>query len=123
MASSRCPSCGLQNFSSAIVCRRCDTPLLKVAGRPDALPSATERKESFRWLRRATLFTILLAILLLPAVFLFIVVLGAKHGAETGMMDFTTEQKWTMVKWYVTSLGIAVIIIFTFFYLRRNNQD
>ena len=84
---------------------------------------APARKESFRWVRRATVFTILLAILLLPAVFLYIVVLGAKHGAETGLMDFTEEQKWTMVKWYLTSLGIAIIIIFTFFYLRRNNQD
>jgi len=123
MASSKCPSCGLQNFPTAIVCRRCNCPLLKVAGRPDDLPSTLEQKESFRWLRRATLFTILLAILLFPAVFLFIVVRGAKHGAETGLMDFTSEQWWTIVKWYVTSLGIVVIITFTWFYLRRNNQD
>ena len=88
-----------------------------------ARASAPVRKESFRWFRKATLFTILLAILLLPAVFLFIVITGAKHGAETGLMDFTSEQKWTMVKWYVTSLALAIIIIFTFFYLRRNNQD
>src|SRR3954464_15946953 len=121
MASSKCPSCGLQNFSTAIVCRRCNCPLLKVAGRPADRSSTLESQESFRWLRRATLFTILLAILLFPAVFLFIVVLGAQHGAETGMMDFTSEQWWTMVKWYVTSLAVAVIIIFTFFYLRRNN--
>jgi ABC-type phosphate transport system permease subunit len=84
---------------------------------------APAKKESFLWVRRATLFTIMLAVMLFPAVFLFIVVQGAKHGAETGLMDFTAEQKWTMVKWYLTSLGVSVIIIFTFFYLRRDKQD
>src|SRR3982751_996680 len=122
MASTKCPACGLQNFAAAMVCRRCSCPLLEVVGRPAHLSSAPARKKSSRWLRRATLFSILLAILLLPAVFLFIVVLSAKHGAETGL-DFTPEQMTTMVKWYVTLLGLSVVLIFTVFYLRRSKDD
>src|SRR4051812_36692208 len=122
MASTRCPACGLQNFAAAVVCRRCHCPLLEVAGRPADLSSRYAKKESPHWVRRASVFSIILAILLLPAVFLFIVVLSAKHGSETGM-DFTPEQMTTMVKWYVTLLGVSVILIFTIFYLRRNKHD
>lgn len=123
MASTKCPSCGLQNFATAIVCRRCDFPLLKEAGRPANFFATPPRKESFRWVLRATTFFILIAVLLLPAIFLYVVVLGAKHGSETGLMDFTDEQKWQMIRWYLTALGISVVLIFTVFYLRRNKQD
>jgi hypothetical protein len=123
MASTKCPSCGRQNFTTAIVCRHCSCPLLGEAPRPRNLSSTPVRKESFRWVLNASLISVAFAVLLFFVVFLVNVIPNAMHSSETGWTDFTESQKEAMLRWYLTLLGIAVVVVFTVFYRRRHKHD
>ena len=123
MSSSKCPSCGLDNFSSAVVCRRCQCPL--VGGFAQALRANLHqpRKQSYRWLVDALLISIAFAVLLFFAFFLFTVIPNAMYSSETGWTDYTPEQTARMKYWYGMLVTTGVVLIFLFFYSRRRRYD
>jgi hypothetical protein len=119
---SKCPSCGLTNFSSAVVCRQCQCPLIGEVARAIRSGHPTFKRVSYRWIVNALLISIGYAVLLFFAIFLIYVIPGAMYSSETGWRDFTSEQIASMKFWYFVLLGGGVALIFLFFFLRRHND-
>jgi len=119
MASSKCPHCGLDNFSSALVCRRCQCPLVGEYAKALRANLTRPQKVSPRWLVNFLLVSIAYAVLLVFAFFLFTVIPNAMYSSETGWSDYTPEQWSNMKFWYLILVGIGVILIFLFFHSRR----
>jgi uncharacterized BrkB/YihY/UPF0761 family membrane protein len=80
-------------------------------------------KTSYRWLLKAALTSIALAVLLVFVVFLVNVIPSAMYSSETKWTDFTPEQWASMKLWYFVLLGGGAILIFLFFFLRKGEGD
>ena len=120
MSSTKCPACGLTNFSSALVCRRCSCPLLGEVAAAMRANLSQPRRLSYRWAVNAVLSSIAYAVLLFFCFFLFTVIPNAMYSSETGWTDYTEEQLDNLKFWYWISLTGGVILIFLFFLLRRD---
>jgi len=119
VSSSKCPNCGLTNFSSALVCRRCGCPLIGDVANKIRESRPVQKQSSYRWLVLASMFSLAFAFLLFLMFFLFTVIPNAMSTSETGWRDYTAEQKANMSFWYFLSLGCGIAIILLFFYSRR----
>lgn len=123
MSSSKCPSCGLTNFSSAVVCRRCQCPLIGEYAQALRANIPRRQKVSPRWLVNALLISIAYAVLLVFAFFLFTVIPNAMYGGATGWSDYTPQQWANMKFWYLILVGVGVVLIFLFFFSRRQKYE
>lgn len=121
-SSTKCPACGLTNFSSAIVCRQCGCPLIGEYGQA-IRPVPPPKKPSLRWAVNATLVSIAYAIVLYCVIFLSNVIPSAMHSGETGWTDFTPRQIAAMKFWFWIFLLGGGTLIFLFFYSRRSKYE
>ncbi|HJU56244.1 MAG TPA: hypothetical protein VJ715_16800 [Pyrinomonadaceae bacterium] len=123
MASTKCRACGLTNFSSAIVCRRCNYPLFGAAAQADSQPA--QRRPSRRWILNAVIASIVLAVVLLFAIYTLTLILTTQEATVTqnGWTDFTPEQLEKIGFRYGIGLIIGLLIVWAFFYSRRHNYD
>lgn len=119
MSSTKCPSCGLDNFSSALVCRRCHCPLMGEFARALRENRPTRQNISSRWVASAVLLSLAFAVVLFLVFFLATVIPNAMNSGATGWMDYTSDQKWSMTVWYMISLAIGVSLIVFLCYRRR----
>ncbi len=117
MSSTKCRACGLTNFSSAIVCRRCQYPLFG-----QGAPPAYQRKPSQRWIVNAVLVSIILAVVLLFAVYFLSLIFTFQDPEQLrdGWVNFTPEQYRTMGFRYGLVLLPSLILVWRFFYRRRD---
>ena len=120
MSSTKCRACGLTNFSSAVVCRRCQYPLFGVPK-----PPAHRRRTSRRWMLSAMIVSVILAIVLLFAIYFLTLLLTFEDPAQlrNGWEDFTPEQLRTMGFRYGLALIPTLLIVWWFFYRRRDKYD
>lgn len=123
MSSSKCPSCGLTNFSSAVVCRHCQCPLIGEYAKTLRANLHQRQKVSARWLVNSVLISIAYAALLVFAFFLYTVIPNAMYSSQTGWSDYTPQQWANMKFWYLILVGVGVVLIFLFFYSRRHNYE
>ncbi len=123
MASTKCRACGLTNFSSAIVCRRCNYPLFGPAAQASSQPA--HRSPSRRWILNAVIASIVLAVVLLFAIYTLTLILTTQEATVTqnGWTDFTPEQLEKMGFRYGIGLIIGLLIVWAFFYSRRHKYD
>jgi len=123
MASTKCHACGLTNFSSAIVCRRCNYPLFGPAAQANSQPA--HRRPSRRWILNAVIASIVLAVVLLFAIYTLTLILTTQEATVTqnGWTDFTPEQLEKIGFRYGIGLIIGLLIVWAFFYSRRHNYD
>lgn len=124
MASTKCRACGLTNFSSAIVCRRCNYPLFGPAAQA-GLSQAPQRRRSRRWILNAVIASIVLAVVLFFAVYMMTLILTTQEATATqnGWTDFTPEQLQKIGFRYGIGLFIGLLIVWGFFYSRRDKYD
>ena len=124
MSSTKCRACGLTNFSSAVVCRRCQFPLFG-GGPPADYASANPRRKSRRWILNAVIASIVLAVVLLFAVYMLTLILTTQEATVTqnGWTDFTPKQLETIGFRYGIGLFIGLLIVWGFFYSRRDKYD
>src|SRR5687768_5657635 len=113
--SSKCPNCGLTNFSSALVCRRCGCPLVGDAANAIRASAPVQKSVSYRWLLLGVLFSLAFAFLLFLACFLITAIPNAMNSSQTGWTDYTEEQKSSLAFWYFLLLGPGVAFILLFF--------
>lgn len=124
MSSTKCRACGLTNFSSAVVCRRCQYPLFG-GGPPAGHDLANRRRTSRRWILNAVIASIVLAVVLLFAVYMLTLILTTQEATVTqnGWTDFTPEQLEKIGFRYGIGLIIGLLIVWAFFYSRRDKYD
>lgn len=120
MSSTKCRACGLTNFSSAVVCRRCHYTLFGVPQ-----PPAHRRRPSRRWILNAVIVSVILAVALLFAIYFLTLLLTFEDPAQLrhGWVHFTPEQLETMGRRYGLVLIPALLLVWRFFYRRRDNYD
>ncbi|HKR00883.1 MAG TPA: hypothetical protein VJT09_09420 [Pyrinomonadaceae bacterium] len=123
MASTKCPACGLDNYSSALVCRRCYCPLMGEFAQAMRANVPAPKRTSYRWIAGAALISLAYGVMLYCAIFLFNVIPNAMHSADTGWTDFTEEQLSSMKFWFFTLLLGGIVLIFFLFYRRRSKYD
>jgi hypothetical protein len=124
MSSTKCRACGLTNFSSAVRCRQCNYPLFGVAAQAGRSPGR-QRKPSRRWMLNATIASIVLAVVLLFGIY-FLTLLFTFEDPEQlrgGWVHFTPGQLRTMGSRYGAGLIIGLVIVWGFFYARRDKYD
>ena len=124
MSSTKCRACGLTNFSSAVVCRQCQYPLFGVAaqaGRNAAPPGRTSR----RWILNAVIASVILAVVLFFAIYFFTLIFTFQDPTqlEGGWAHFTPEQLETIGFRYGIGMFIGLLIVWGFFYSRRDKYD
>ena len=124
MSSTKCRACGLTNFSSAVVCRRCQYPLFG-GGPPAGYASANPRRKSRRWILNAVIASIVLAVVLLFAVYMLTLILTTQEATVTqnGWTDFTPEQLEKIGFRFGIGLFIGLPLVWWFFYSRRDKYD
>ena len=124
MSSTKCRACGLTNFSSAVVCRRCNYPLFGPAAQAGH-SQGPRRRKSRRWILNAVLASIVLAVVLLFAVYMLTLILTTQEATVTqnGWTDFTPEQLEKIGFRYGIGLFIGLLIVWGFFYSRRDKYD
>jgi len=120
MSSTKCRACGLTNFSSAVVCRRCQYPLF---GAPR--PPAYRRRPSRRWILNAAIVSVILAVVLLFAIYFLTLLLTFEDPAQLqgGWEHFTSKQLWTIGYRYGLALIPTLLLVWWFFYRRRDKYD
>jgi hypothetical protein len=106
------------------MCRRCRSPLFggeAQARRSFASPVRTSR----RWILNAVLVSIILAIVLLFAVYFFTIIfdLQGTELVKRGWADFAPEQLYRIGWKWGTSLFIGLPLVWWFFYSRRDKYD
>lgn len=124
MSSTKCPACGLTNFSSAVVCRRCQYPLFggdPQARRSQSFPVRTSR----RWILNAVIVSIILAVVLLFAVYFFTTIFDMQDPnlMQRGWADFAPDQLYRIGWRWGIAMFIGLPIVWWFFYSRRHNYD
>ena len=120
MSSTKCRACGLTNFSSAVVCRNCRASLFGVPP-----PPAYTRRQSRRWILNALIVSIILAVVLLFAVYFLTLLLTFEDPAQlrNGWEDFTPQQLKTIGFRYGLALIPTLLLVWRFFYRRRDQYD
>lgn len=124
MSSTKCRACGLTNFSSAVVCRQCHYPLF--GGGPEAgYVPANRRRTSRRWILNAALTSLVLAVILFFALYFFTLIYAYQDTAmrQTGWMYFSPAEMRTMGRRYGFGLIIMLLVVWGFFYSRRDKYD
>ncbi len=121
MSSTKCRACGLTNFSSAVVCRRCQYPLFGVAAQVGGPP----RRSSDRWILNAAIVSVILAVVLLFGLYFFTLITTFQdpEQLQDGWVHFTPRQLRRMGSKYVALLIIGLVVVWGYFYWRRDKYD
>jgi uncharacterized BrkB/YihY/UPF0761 family membrane protein len=80
-------------------------------------------KTSYRWVMKASLASVALAVLLVFIIFLYNVIPSAMHSNETRWSDFTPEQWSSMKLWYFVLLIAGSALIFLLFFSGRDRDN
>lgn len=121
MSSTKCRACGLTNFSSAVVCRRCQHPLFGAA----AQAGEPQRRRSRRWILNAAIVSVILAVVLLFGIYFFTLITTFQDPdqLQDGWVHFTPAQMRRMGSRYGALLIIGLVVVWWFFYARRDKYD
>lgn len=124
MSSTKCRACGLTNFSSAVLCRQCQYPLFGVAAQGPG-SQAPLRRTSRRWILSAAVVSVVLAVVLLFGIYFFTLITTFQdpEQLQDGWVHFTPAQMRRMGSRYGALLIIGLVIVWWFFYARRNKYD
>ena len=124
MSSTKCRACGLTNFSSAVVCRRCHYPLFGPAAQAGHSQDP-QRRRSRRWVANAVIVSIVYMVVLFFGVYFFTLITTYQDTSlmQTGWTDFTPAQMRRMGSKYGALLIIGLFVVWWCFYLRRDKYD
>ena len=124
MASTKCRACGLTNFSSAIVCRRCNYPLFGPAAQA-GLSQVPQRRRSRRWMLNAAIISVVYMVVLFFGLYVLTLIFTFEDPDQlrNGWVHFTPAQMRTMGSRYRIGLIIGLVIVWGFFYARRDKYD
>jgi hypothetical protein len=124
MSSTKCRACGLTNFSSAVVCRRCHYPLFGGAA-PAGLSPAPRRRRSRRWVVNAAIVSVVFMVVLFFGLYFFTLIFTFQdpNQLQNGWVHFTPGQLRTMGSRYGALLIIGLVIVWGYFYARRDKYD
>jgi hypothetical protein len=124
MSSTKCRACGLTNFSSAVRCRQCGFPLFGAAAQAGLSPTP-QRRRSRRWIVNAAIVSVVFMVLLFVGLYFFTLIFTFQdpNQLQGGWVHFTPGQLRTMGSRYGAGLIIGLVIVWGFFYARRDRYD
>ncbi|HWT01632.1 MAG TPA: hypothetical protein VN256_15405 [Pyrinomonadaceae bacterium] len=124
MSSTKCRACGLTNFSPAVVCGRCHYPLFGPAAQAGYL-QAPQRRKSRRWILNAAIASVVLMVVLLFGLYFLTLIFTFQDPEQLqgGWVHFTPRQMRTMGSRYRVLLIIGLVIVWGYFYWRKDKYD